>query len=118
LKPADNSAATSGYAKSFSNELSQDVYKIPVATFSNPDGLAQISGNAYVADKASGTSNINVANSGAAGRITSKSLEDSTVDLTTEFTDLITTQRAYSASARIITSADQMLQQLEQLPTN
>src|SRR5665213_1188360 len=102
----------------FSNGLSQDVYKIPVATFSNPDGLAQVSGNAYVANKASGAANVNVADSGAAGGISSKSLEGSTVDLASEFTTLITTQRAYSASARIITTADQMLQQLDQLPTN
>jgi flagellar hook protein FlgE len=101
----------------FSNGLSQDVYKIPVATFSNPDGLAQVSGNAYVANKASGAANINVANSGSAGAIASQSLEGSTVDLAAEFTNLITTQRAYSASARIITTVDQMLQQLEQLPT-
>ncbi len=55
---------------------------------------------------------------GRAGAIDSKSLEASTVDLATEFTNLITTQRAYSASARIVTTADQMLQELEQLPTN
>jgi len=102
----------------FSNGLSQDVYKIPVATFSNADGLSQVSGNAYVANKNSGAANINIANSGSAGSIASQSLEGSTVDLATEFTNLITTQRAYSASARIITTADQMLQQLEQLPTN
>jgi flagellar hook protein FlgE len=102
----------------FSNGLSQDVYKIPVATFANPDGLAQVSGNAYVANKNSGAADINVANSGSAGGVASQSLEASTVDLATEFTNLITTQRAYSASARIVTTADQMLQQLEQLPTN
>jgi flagellar hook protein FlgE len=102
----------------FSNGLSQDIYRIPVATFANADGLAQVSGNAYIANKASGAADINVANSGSAGGIASKSLEGSTVDLATEFTNLITTQRAYSASARIITTADQMLQQLEQLPTN
>lgn len=102
----------------FSNGLSQDVYKIPVATFSNPDGLSQVSGNAYVANKNSGAANINIADSGSAGSIASQSLEGSTVDLASEFTNLITTQRAYSASARIITTADQMLQQLEQLPTN
>jgi flagellar hook protein FlgE len=101
----------------FSNGLSQDVYKVPLATFSNPDGLAQVSGNAYVANKASGAANMNAADSGSAGSIASKSLEGSTVDLASEFTSLITTQRAYSASARIITTADQMLQQLEQLPT-
>ena len=102
----------------FSNGLAQDVYKVPVATFTNPDGLGQVSGNAYVATKNSGTANINLADSGAAGGIQSQSLEGSTVDLATEFTNLITTQRAYSASARIITTADQMLQQLEQLPSS
>ena len=102
----------------FSNGLSQDVYKVPLATFTNEDGLGQVSGNAYIGTKASGTANINLANSGPAGTIQSQSLEGSTVDLATEFTNLITTQRAYSASARIITTADQMLQQLEQLPTN
>jgi flagellar hook protein FlgE len=102
----------------FSNGLSQDVYKIPVATFTNPDGLGQLTGNAYVATKGSGAANINPANSGGAGGIASSTLEGSTVDLATEFTNLITTQRAYSASARIITTADQMLQELERLPTN
>jgi flagellar hook protein FlgE len=102
----------------FSNGLSQDVYKVPVATFTNPDGLAQVNGNAYVATKSSGAANVNLANTGAAGSIAAQSLEGSTVDLATEFTNLITTQRAYSASARIITTADQMLQQLEQLPSN
>ncbi len=101
----------------FSNGLSQDVYKVPLATFTNPNGLGQMSGNAYAVTKASGAPNINLAASGTAGSIQSKSLEGSTVDLATEFTNLITTQRAYSACARIITTADQMLQQLEQLPS-
>jgi flagellar hook protein FlgE len=102
----------------FSNGLSQDVYKIPIATFTNPDGLGQVNGNAYIATKSSGAASVNLVSTGSAGSITSQSLEGSTVDLATEFTNLITTQRAYSASARIITTADQMLQQLEQLPTN
>jgi flagellar hook protein FlgE len=101
----------------FSNGLSQDVYKIPLATFASPDGLGQVTGNAYVATKSSGAADVNLANTGPAGKISSNSLEASTVDLATEFTNLITTQRAYSASARIVTTADQMLQQLEQLPT-
>ncbi|MBN9588214.1 MAG: hypothetical protein BGN85_01205 [Alphaproteobacteria bacterium 64-11] len=102
----------------FSNGLSQDIYRIPIATFANPNGLTQVSGNAYITNKSSGAADINVADSGSAGGIASQSLEGSTVDLANEFTNLITTQRAYSASARIITTADQMLQQLEQLPTN
>jgi flagellar hook protein FlgE len=102
----------------FSNGLSQSVYKIPIATFTNPNGLGQVNGNAYVSTRASGAASVNLANTGSAGGIAARSLEASTVDLATEFTNLITTQRAYSASARIITTADQMLQQLEQLPTN
>ena len=99
----------------FSNGLSQAVYKIPVATFTNPDGLGQMSGDAYTATRQSGAANINIANTGSAGGIAAQTLEASTVDLATEFTNLITTQRAYSASARIVTTADQMLQELEQL---
>lgn len=99
----------------FSNGLSQAVYKIPVATFTNPDGLGQMSGDAYTATRQSGAANINLANTGSAGGIAAQTLEASTVDLATEFTNLITTQRAYSASARIVTTADQMLQELEQL---
>ena len=102
----------------FSNGLSQDIYKIPLATFAAPDQLGQVSGNAYVATKGSGAANVNAATTGSSGGIQSQSLEASTVDLATEFTNLITTQRAYCASARIITTADQMLQELEQLPTN
>jgi flagellar hook protein FlgE len=100
----------------FSNGLSQAVYKVPIATFTNPDGLGQMNGNAYTATRASGAANINLANTGAAGGIAAQTLEASTVDLATEFTNLITTQRAYSASARIVTTADKMLQELEQLP--
>jgi flagellar hook protein FlgE len=100
----------------FSNGLSQAVYKIPIATFTNEDGLGQVSGNAYVATQNSGAANVNLADTGPAGGIQSNSLEGSTVDLATEFTNLITTQRAYSASAQIITTANQMLQVLEQLP--
>jgi flagellar hook protein FlgE len=99
----------------FSNGLSQKVYKLPVATFANSDGLSAVSGNAYAASDASGSPTIGEANLGGAGQIQSQALEGSTVDLATEFTNLITTQRAYSASARIVTTADQMLQTLEQI---
>jgi len=101
----------------FSNGLSQNVYKIPLATFTSPDNLAQVNGDAYIVTNNSGVANINLADAGSAGAINSQTLEGSTVDLATEFTNLITTQRAYSAAARIVTTADQMLAQLENLPT-
>jgi flagellar hook protein FlgE len=99
----------------FSNGLSQKVFKIPVATFANPDGLSAVSGDAYTASVDSGVVTINAANTGGAGTIQSSALESSTVDLATEFTNLITTQRAYSASAKIITTASEMLDQLLQM---
>jgi flagellar hook protein FlgE len=60
----------------------------------------------------SGNFNLKVPGEGGAGVVASKQLESSNVDLTSEFTGLITTQRAYSASSKIITTADQMLDEL------
>lgn len=99
----------------FDNGIEKKVFKIPVVNFSNPDGLLAISGNAYQLTDASGPGTILEAKTGGAGSITSSSLESSTVDLAKEFSNLITTQRAYEAATRIITTADQMLQQLIQI---
>ncbi len=99
----------------FSNGLAQAVYKIPIATFSNPDGLSEVSGNAYLTSIASGSPTITEADLGGAGTIESKNLEGSTVDLATEFTNLITTQRAYEASSKIVTTASTMLDDLLQM---
>ena len=101
----------------FSNGLSQKVFKIPVATFANPDGLAaRCRATPMPRPRRPARRPSTRPIPAAPARIQSKALEGSTVDLATEFTNLITTQRAYSASARIITTADQMLQQLEQMP--
>jgi flagellar hook protein FlgE len=107
---------SNGYVTAnFSNGLSQKIYKLPIATFANADGLSAVSGNAYQVSDQSGTATINEADSGGAGTIQSSALEGSTVDLATEFTNLITTQRAYEASTRIITTASDMLDQLMQM---
>ena len=99
----------------FSNGLTQKIYKLPVATFTNPDGLSSVSGNAYAANGDSGIAALNEAKLGGAGEVQSHALESSTVDLATEFTNLITTPRAYSASARVVTTASEMLDQLLQV---
>jgi flagellar hook protein FlgE len=101
----------------FSNGMTQNVFQIPLATFANADGLAALSGGAYQASAASGTATIDAANTGSAGSVQSGELEASTVDLATEFTNLITAERNYSAAARIVTTADTMLTDLEQLPS-
>ncbi len=96
----------------FSNGRARALYQIPLATFLNPNGLKADVGGAFRTTLESGLYNINSSNAGGAGRIVSGALEASNVDLAAEFTNLITTQRAYSASSRIITTADEMLEEL------
>lgn len=99
----------------FDNGVNQSIYKIPVATFPNNNGLEALSGNAYRASERSGALILRSSGEGGAGEIAPSSLEASTVDLAAEFTNMITTQRAYSANARIITTADEMLEELTRL---
>jgi len=96
------------YAK-FSNGIVRKTYQVPIATFVNPNGLNVEAGGAYSVTPDSGGFTFNVPGTAAAGTIASSTLENSNVDIATEFTSLITTQRAYSASSKIITTADEML---------
>jgi flagellar hook protein FlgE len=96
----------------FDNNLVRLVAQIGLATFANPDGLNAVAGNAYSQSTRSGEYSVKEPQLGGAGSIQSSSLEASKVDLSAEFTGLITTQRAYSASSKIITTADQMLEEL------
>jgi flagellar hook protein FlgE len=97
---------------SFSNGATQRIWKLPVSTFANPARLEARNGNAYAQTDASGEFNLREANTGGAGRIEPGALEGSNVDLSEEFTAMIVTQRAYSASAKTITTADEMLDEL------
>ena len=94
------------------NSQVRKIAQIGIATFQNADGLAAQSGNSYKSTLVSGDYTIKQAGVGGAGKVASSSLEASTVDLSSEFTGLITTQKAYSASSKIITTADQMLEEL------
>ena len=96
----------------FDNGVMRRIAQVALATFPSPDSLQAVNGNAYSVSQASGTYNLKAPGSGGAGFIGASQLEASTVDLSTEFTGLITTQRAYSASSKIITTADQMLEEL------
>ena len=96
----------------YDNGVSRQIAQVAIATFPNPDGLTPVSGDAYQVSNSSGAYNLKSPGSGGAGSISPSTLESSTVDLSTEFTNLIVTQRAYSASSKVITTADQMLQDL------
>ncbi len=102
-----------GYVSAiFDNGVTRRIAQVAVATFSNPNGLKGVNGNAYRVTNESGTYSLKTPGQGGAGSLAPSTLEASTVDLSTEFTGLITTQRAYSASSKIITTADQMLEEL------
>ena len=96
----------------FDNGTSRVIGQVALATFPNYDGLTSVSGDAYLASTNSGNVSLKTPGSGGAGTLQSSALESSTVDLSTEFTQLIISQQAYTASSKVITAADQMTQDL------
>ena len=96
----------------FDNGQTTPIFQVPVATFNNINGLEGLTGNVFRESDRSGAVLLNTAGSGPAGSIAPSSLEASSVDIANEFTAMIVTQQAYSASARIITTADEMLQEV------
>lgn len=99
----------------FTNGLTRRIYQIPLATFGNTNGLVAEQGGIYRLGPDTGALSMRGAGVGGAGNIKSRALESSTVDLAEEFSNLIMTQRAYSASSKIITTADEMLDELIRL---
>lgn len=99
----------------FSNGMSKQLAQVALANFANPGGLAKSGGNVYSETNNSGAAQIGTAGAGGRGEITPGSLEMSNVDLSQEFTDMIITQRGFQANSRIITTSDEMLQELVNL---
>ncbi|WP_430431577.1 flagellar hook protein FlgE [Oceanicaulis sp.] len=99
----------------FTNGVVRQVYQMPVATVFNANGLASVGGASFQITEDSGAFTLNAPGSGASGTIAAQTVENSNVDIATEFSNLIITQRAYSASSRIITTADEMLAEAIQM---
>jgi flagellar hook protein FlgE len=100
---------------SFSNGSKQVLARVALARFTNPEGLEKAGGSTYVATANSGAAQLGVAGEGGRGSLASGSLEMSNVDLSQEFTNLIVAQRGFQANARIITTSDEVLQELSNL---
>ena len=100
---------------SFSNGATEPMARIALANFANPGGLEKAGGSTYRASIDSGTPSLGTAGSGGLGALQAGSLEMSNVDLSQEFTNLIVAQRGFQANARIITTSDQVLQDLTDL---
>ncbi len=99
----------------FSNGQSTRIYKLPLATFANANGLEELTGTVFRETDTSGNFNLREANQGGAGQIEGGALEGSNVDLADEFSKMIITQRSYSANTKVITTADEMTAELLRL---
>lgn len=99
----------------FTNGQSRVIGQIALATFKNPAGLEKTSENMYQVTPNSGEPIIGLPGSSGLGALNPGTLEMSNVDLSAEFTEMITTQRGFQANSRIITTSDEMLQELVNL---
>jgi flagellar hook protein FlgE len=98
---------TGNISGTFSNGQNVALAKVPLVHFNSPNNLKALDGGAYQVTDASGP-----ALAGASGKIVGQSLEASNTDIANEFTKLIVTQQAYSANTKVITTANQMSQDL------
>jgi flagellar hook protein FlgE len=99
----------------YSNGQTVGVGQLAIAKFASNDGLAQAGNNLWAATQNSGDPALGAAGAGGRGAIVSGALEQSNVDIAAQFVELIAHQRAFQASSKTITTADQMLQELMQL---
>lgn len=96
----------------FDNGELRPIAILPLATFANPRAMEALTGNTWIETGSSGQPLLKHSGDNGAGTITSNALEQSTVDLATEFSNMIVTQRAYSAAGKIMTTASDMLAEL------
>jgi flagellar hook protein FlgE len=96
----------------YSNGQTETVGQVVLATFQNPTGLVNQGSNNYTAGAASGPAVIATPNSTGTGSIQAATLEQSNVDLSQEFIDLIIASTGYSASSKVISTSDQLLNEL------
>lgn len=95
----------------YDNGQSRIVGRVPLVSFSDPDRLQRIDGQAFMRTVDSGEANVTDASSNGAGKLVVGALENSNVDIAAEFTKLIVAQRAYTANTRVVTTSDEMLQE-------
>ena len=95
---------------SFSNNQTKNIGQVAVATVTNQEGLVLIGNNDYMTTAASGLATIGVAGAGGRGTIQDSALEQSNVDISTEFANLIIAQRAFQANSKTMTTFDSVAQ--------
>jgi len=99
----------------YDNGTSKNLARVAIANFQNPAGLTQVGSSLFQVSNNSGDPMIGAPGDQGMGALIPSSLEMSNVDLSEEFTDMIVTQRGFQANSRIITTSDEMLQELVNL---
>lgn len=97
-------------AINYDNGQTRIVVRIPVIAFNDPDRLQRLDGQAFLRTLESGEARISDASANGVGKLVAGSIERSNVDIAAEFSKLIVAQRAYTANTRIVSAADEMLQ--------
>lgn len=100
---------------SYSNGLVKPIARIALANFSNPEGLERVTGSNWRVTPNSGIPQIGSSGTGGRGSVAAGTLEMSNVDLAEEFTALIRAQRGFQANSRVVTSSDELLQEIVNL---
>lgn len=100
---------------SFSNGQTRKLAQIALATFANPSGLLKVGNNMFQPSNNSGIPDTGLPGVSSRGIIKPETLEMSNVDLSEEFVDMIITQRGFQANSRVITTSDQILEELVNL---
>ncbi|MEJ0016068.1 MAG: flagellar hook protein FlgE [Acetobacteraceae bacterium] len=95
----------------YDNGQARVIAQVPVVTFNAPDELQRQDGQSFTATLESGTPLAEAPSTNGAGNLVTESVESSNVDIATEFSKLIVAQRAYTASTKMVTTADDLLQQ-------
>jgi flagellar hook protein FlgE len=96
----------------FTNGQSMVIGQVALAKFTNTLGLKKMGSSLFAATASSGDALVNKPGTGGLGEISPNSLEMSNVDIAIEFINMITAQKAYQASAKVITTTDQMMSEL------
>jgi flagellar hook protein FlgE len=101
----------------YNNGQTRTVAQIPLVTFNSPNSLQSQNGQSFTATPSSGSPLAEAASTGGAGNLVIGSVEGSNVDIATEFSNLIVAQQAYSSNAKVVTTANTMLQVTLQMVT-
>ncbi|MDR1977998.1 MAG: flagellar hook-basal body complex protein, partial [Synergistaceae bacterium] len=99
----------------YTNGQNQPIYRVALAQFANPMGLEKVGDTMFRESVNSGLARIDAAEVDGSGSIIGSTLEMSNVDLTEEFTRLIISQRGFQANTRVVTTSDQILEEVVNL---